>query len=117
MSYTDLLINTCDVERFTEAIALDAYGIPEKTWTVHLDDEACRFMSGRGGRGIANTGMEVRIGAEVVIADFKLFLGDVDITEQDRVVVDGVTYQILIVAPVSNGFGNHHKECWLRTVR
>ena len=57
------------------------------------------------------------IGAEVVVADYKLFLQDVDVTEQDRAIVEGVTYQILLVMNRSNGVDDHHKECLMRAVR
>ena len=116
MSYATLLINWCSVYRFT-AGAIDAYGQPTKTWAVvpALSDVACRIMSG--------SGREIIVGAEVVIADYKLFLGDVVITEQDKVyvywgTVDAwVEYEILLVSDIQNGSDSHHKECWLRTVR
>ena len=47
MSYTDLLIDTCDVTRFSEG-AQDAYGIPAKTWAVNMDDLACRLVTQEG---------------------------------------------------------------------
>ena len=115
MSYTSLLIDTCDVERFTTG-ANDDYGQPTKTWAVHLDDIACRFQSGTG-RGIGRAGMEVLVGAKVVVADYLLFLGDVDITERDRVVSGGVTYEVILVADKQDGTDSHHKERLLKTVR
>ena len=108
MGYTTLLINTCTIERFT-AGAQDGYGNPAKTWANHLTDEACRLQS--------LTGQEVVIGAEVVIADYKLFLGDVDVTEQDRAVIGGVTYEIILVTEKQDGVSSHHKECFLKAVR
>ena len=61
---------------------------------------------------------EVKIGAEIVLADLQLFLGkDTDITEQDRVILGGVTYEVLSAADRQNGMANHHVECLLRTVR
>ncbi len=108
MSYTSLLINTCTVQRNT-AGAQGAYGTPADTWADHLTDEACRLMAGAG--------KEVTVGAEVVIADYKLFLGDVDITEQDRVVIGAITYEVLLVTDKQDGSGSHHKECFMRAVR
>lgn len=108
MSLSSLLIETCTVSRFTEG-ALDDYGIPTKTWTDYLTDEPCR-LSSSGGR-------EVKVGAEVVIADYKLFTGDADITEQDRIVIDGITYEVLLAIPREDGKGIHHKEFLLRVVR
>ena len=108
MSYSSLLIDSCDVMRFTEG-AIDDYGHPIKTWAVYLDDTACRLQAGAG--------KEIYVGAEVVIADYKLFLGDVDITEQDRVVLNSVTYEILLVADKQDGIDSHHKEVFMQTVR
>jgi len=108
MSYTDLLINSCTVQRFTEGVA-DAYGTPVKTWAAHLTDIDCRWSTPKN--------REVKVGAEIVLADLLLFLGDVDITEQDRVVLDSTTYEILSVVPRQNGTTDHHVECFLRTVK
>ena len=108
MSYTDLLIDTCTVRRYTEG-AVDDYGKPTLTWDDHLADEPCRLS--------ASSGREITIGAEVVIADYKLFLGDVDITERDRVILGGITYQVLLVTNRQNGTADHHKECYLQVVR
>ena len=109
MSYTDLLINTCTVQRFT-AGALDAYGNPAKAWADHLVDEPCRWST--------PVNREVKVGAEVVLADLQLFLeADTDITEQDRLVLNGVTYEVLSAADRQNGSVNHHVECFLRTAR
>jgi len=108
MAFADLLINTCDVKRFTEGDA-DAYGNKEKTWTTVLNDELCRLVAGPG--------REIQVGAQVVIADYSLFIGDVSITEQDRVVIDDITYEILSVLNRQDGTEGHHKQAFLRTVR
>ena len=108
MSYTSLLINTCTVQRNT-AGAQGAYGTPADIWADHLADIACRLM--------ALEGVEIRVGAEVVIATYKLFLGDVDITEQDRVVESSITYEVILVTDKQDDSGSHHKECFLRVVR
>jgi len=111
MAYSDLLINTCTIKKLVQAGA-DAYGNPNVSWN-DVADVACRVST--------PTGKEIKIGAEVVIADYKLFLEDDDIDEQDRVelVVDGVTvtYEVLLVTRRQNGAGTHHRECYLRTVR
>ena len=112
MSYADLLIETCTVYEFGEG-GLSPYGIPEKTWTIRLDDTPCRLSRPRFG----GPGHEVKVGAEVVIAPYTLFVGDIDISEQERVVKDGVTYEILLVEEKEDNFGTHHKECLVRTVR
>ena len=108
MSFDTLLTNTCTVQRFTEG-AFDDYGVRAKTWINHLANQACRLTS--------SSGREVKVGAEVVIADYKLFIGNVDIIEQDKVIVDSITYEVLLVQSYADSSINHHKQCWLRVVR
>ena len=118
MSYASLLINSASVWRFTEG-APDSYGNPTKTWAAvllpdDLSDVPCRIMP--------VSGIEVKVGVELVVADYKLFLGDVTLTEQDKVYVYWGTvpawyeYEILLVMDRQNGASSHHKECLLRTV-
>ena len=108
MSYTDLLINTCTTQRFTEG-ANDGYGNPALTWADNLSDIACRLTTAKG--------RELKVGAELVIADYKLFVGDVDIIEQDRVIIGGLTYEVLLVEDYKDSSSSHHKQCWLRISR
>ena len=42
---------------------------------------------------------------------------DVDITEQDRVVINTLTYEILLVEGYEDGTTSHHKQVWLRISR
>jgi len=107
MSYLTLLINTCTVKRHA-VTGTDAYGQPVYNWTDHLTDEPCRWSTPK------NT--EIKVGAEVVIVDKQLFLGDVDITEQDRVVLDGNTYEVVSSVKRQDGTGEHHVEAFLRRV-
>lgn len=117
MSYTSLLINSASVYRYPAGGATDAYGTPAKVWAVvpALSDIPCRIMP--------VSGVEVKVGAEVVLADYKLFLEDVVVTEQDRVnvywgTVDAwVMYEILLVMDRQDGTDSHHKELLLRVVR
>ena len=103
------MINTCTVQRYTEG-GVDDYGIPTPIWDLaYLENEPCRLTSG--------SGREIKVGAEVVIADYKLFLGDVNITEQDRVVIGAITYEILLVQNYADHIDDHHKQCWMRVVR
>jgi len=107
MSFNSLLINTCTIQQYTEG-AIDEYGNPAKDW----DDTVvnCRWST--------PSNREVKIGAEVVIADLQLFLTDeVVVTEQDRVVIEGKTYEVLSSSKRQDGFGSHHRELLLRTVR
>ncbi len=108
MSYTSLLIQNCKVQRFSEGIA-DSYGNPTLTWADHLVDEACRL--------VAAPGKELKVGAEIVVADYKLFVGDIDITEQDRIVIGALTYEVLLVQNYADDTAYHHKQCWLRISR
>ncbi len=119
MSFSSLLIHTCDIGLLAQGTA-DNYGTPAKTWpTTTYPNEACRLMS-TGGR-------EVKIGAEVVISDWKLFVDNsVLVDEQDRVsdirlastgaVIDSSTFEVILVLPKSNGVSQHHKELFLRKV-
>jgi hypothetical protein len=66
---------------------------------------------------MATKGREILIGAEVVIADYTLFIDDIDITEQDRVIIGSVTYEVLLVGTRQDSTSGHHKECFMRTVR
>ena len=114
MSYLNSFIDICTVQRFTEGAA-DDYGHPAKIWADYLTGEPCRLVVG--------SGREINVGAEVVIADYKLFMENVTITEQDRVkvywgTIDAwVEYEILLVKDRQDGTDSHHKELLLRTVR
>ena len=108
MSYTSLLVEICTIRRFTEGAA-DNTGRPVKTWADHLTDEACRLST--------PSGREILIGAKLVIADYVIFLGDVDVIEQDQIEIGSITYEVLLVADRQDGIESHHKECSARTVR
>ena len=108
MSFTTLLINTCTVERFTSA-ADSAFGNEVKNWANHLTDQACRLSSAKG--------REVQNGTEVTQVDEVLFMQDVDVTEADRVTVDGVLYEIVHVTDKQDGTTEHHKELDLVRVK
>ena len=106
MAYTDLLIQTCTIRRYTDG-GMDDYGKPIKTWAGYLI-KPCRLVAG--------SGREVKVGAEVVVSNFRLFLEDVDVTERDRVVVGGDIYEVVLVSDRQDGSGVHHKECDLIVV-
>jgi len=107
MSFETLLINSCVIQRDIGGAA-DAYGNLAKDWQTHLTEDCLIQPSG---------GQEVRVGAEVVVADYLLFLADVDVTEQDRILLDLVIYQILLVKREQDGAGAHHRELWLKAIR
>lgn len=108
MSFEGLLLNTCTVSRYTTG-GIDDYGHAVKTWGNHLVGQPCRLQ--------ATETREVVIGKEVVLANYRLYLLPVSVTEQDRVTIDGVEYEILAVRRVQNGAGEHHLECDLRAAR
>ena len=108
MSYDTLLINLCTVQRFT-AGATDGYGTPAKTWANHLVNQACRWST--------PSNNEVKQGAVVVLADLQLFVKDIDVTEQDRIVIGTVTYETISVIRRQDSTTSHHKVCLLRTVK
>ncbi len=108
MTYTTLLIENCTVQRYTEG-ARDASGNPTLTWADNLTGQACRL--------VAAPGTELKVGAEIVVADYKLFVQDINIIEQDRVVIDSLTYEVLLVQTYANLTTDHHKQVWLRISR
>ncbi|MCK4648506.1 hypothetical protein KAT51_03185 [bacterium] len=72
-------------------------------------------------------GREVKVGAEVMVSDWKLFVDVAEaIDEQDRVsniidvstsiVVHAGPFEVLLVQPRSNSVTGHHKECFLQKV-
>jgi len=117
MSYDSLLINCCTVLADTGVVP-DGYGgiIPDWTNVEGQIDIPCRL--------VASGGREVMVGAEVVVADYKLFLKNITISEQNRVdiydndtMLWGTIYEILLVEIKQDSAISHHKECFLRTVR
>jgi len=110
MAFADLLINTCTILEDTGAIP-DAYGNIIPSWT------AVAGLAGISCRLVASGGREVQVGAEVVIADYRLFTENIAVTEQNRVRISGIDYEILLVTNRQDSIGSHHKELFLRTVR
>ena len=108
MSFADLLINTCTVERYPLGV-FDALGNPTKAWADHLVDKPCRLSH--------SIGREIQRESEVVVVDEVLFINDMDILERDRIIVDGVTYHILFVAAIQDSVGVHHLEIDLERVK
>ena len=119
MSFNSLLIHTCDIGALNQG-AKDDYGIQAETWLpLSYTGKECRLMS--------TTGREVKVGAKVMISDWKLFVPlDVTVDEQARisnikmratgVVIDASTYEVLLVQPRSDSTTLHHKELALQKV-
>jgi len=108
VSYDALLIDTCTIQRNTPGVA-DGYGLPAPSWADLHTDESCRHVSGKG--------REIKVGQDVVIVYDELFVGDIDVTEQDRVIIGGRTYNILSVVFRQDGTGDHHKQLFLEVVK
>lgn len=101
MSYSSLLIQTCDIQRYTDSGAGN-YNRPTKSWADLHASEPCRFNITKGN--------EIRMDNEIVISYWTLFVGDIDVTERDRVIFGGETYEIVLIKPFQNGSADHHKE-------
>ena len=114
MSYRSLLVNTCTTRRKHPGV-IDAYGTPAPGWADELIGIACRWCP-PSLVGVQSN-REIKIGAEVVIVDLELFVEDVDIAVQDRVIIGTSTYEILAVIPRQDSVSGHHKECLLRIVK
>ena len=114
MTYTSLLINECDIQEFT-ITDTDDYGHPVKDWQIKVvdgvsyDDIPCRHVSGKG--------REVRVGQEVHIIYDELYVGDIDVIVQDRVIINLETYQVVDVLFSQDGIGGHHKRLFLEMVK
>lgn len=108
MSFDSLLINTCTIKKLVQGPGIDDYGHPVVSWT-DVPNQNCRLTT--------PTGREIKVGAEVVVADYEVFLGDVDIDEQDRIVIGSTSFEVLLVADRQDSMGSHHREVWVRTVR
>jgi len=113
MTFTSLLVDTCNIQRNTIGVQ-DAYGTPTASWANHLEGQSCRIYGFTPNFG---AGKEFYIGAKLVVADKLMMIADVDITEQDRVVSGGITYEVLMVTLRQDGHESHHKQCHLKTVR
>ena len=107
MTFNSLLNNTAMVMRL-QLGAADAYGHPVKVWFLHINGTPCRQVYGKG--------REVLVGAEVIIIYDELFVGDIDITTWDRVIVDSQTYDIVSVVDRTDYGTAHHKQCFLQRV-
>ena len=108
MSFDTLLNQVGNVSRFTQT-GTDEAGQLVKTWADIYTNQPCRLASA-GGR-------EVNKDAVVVVADYKLFCGDIDVTERDRWTINAVVYEILLVESFSDSASVHHKQCLVQVVR
>ena len=107
MTFESMLISTATIRRYG-SVAIDDYGNPVKIWADYLTAEPCRISYPKG--------RQVQRGTEVVPVDAVLFVGDVDVTERDKAIVDGIEFEILFVSEPQDAVSGHHKELSLRRV-
>lgn len=106
MAFTELLTQTCTVVQRTKLPAGN-YGRAAYS-EVLTTGVACLLQADLRGR-------EIKVGAEVKIAAFVLYLDNRTLTEQDQIEKDSQRYNILQVVDAA-GQG-HHLEVLLERVR
>jgi len=109
MSFATLLSNTCTIRRKSLGAA-DAHGHAVETWADSTTGVPCRLVTTGGNEKQANE--------LIVIADYKLICGSsVDVTERDRIEIDSVEYDILLVSSIYGASSVHHQELKIRMIR
>ncbi|KKM21194.1 hypothetical protein LCGC14_1637870 [marine sediment metagenome] len=106
MAFTELLAQTCTVVERTK-VAGGGYGRSGYS-EVLVPDVPCLMQADLRGR-------EIKVGAEVKIAGFILYLDNRALTEQDQIEQDGQRYGVLQVQDA--GGQGHHLEVLLERVR
>ena len=103
MSFDSLLVHSCTTQRFTYPTH-DPGGQPIKVWADNLVNQPCRFGP--------DTGREVMHESQVVVADYMVDIGDVDVTEEDRLIWNdtGEYYKILFIKHVADSTPLHHHK-------
>lgn len=104
----NLLGQTCQILR--AATATNGFGTKNaaKTWPATGPEHPCRLQLASG-----TEDTDLR---NVSIGQWKLFLlPDADVTEKDRVLCDGKTFEVVSVYPVNRPRGLHHFEVTLET--
>ena len=116
MTFATLLINSCQFERWTDSGA-SGFGNQTKVYANHLAVQPCRLSKGGGGGSAGSGNRERQDATEVTQTDRVLFCNDIDVTEHDRVTVDGVVFEIVYVETKQGGVADHHKELDLVRVK
>ncbi len=111
MSLASLLPQRCTVQRQTKGDAQDG-GQQAIDWTTDTDTNVpCRKSSPEA----ATREVTEQIAAA---ADFVIFLMPTQsIAENNRIVLENDTYEILLVQNPQSQVGAHHKKVWARVVR
>ena len=111
MSLASMLPQRCTVQRPTEGVAQDG-GQPAIDWTTDTDtDVPCRKST----PGAATREVDSQIASA---ADFVIFmLPGQSIAENNRIVLENETFEVLLVQNPQSQTGAHHKKVWARVVR
>jgi len=109
MSFAGLLKDTMTIRRWATT-STDDYGQPVKTWSNQYTNVPCRYEQ-------TKTAIEIQTEKELVITRDRIFTEQEGIRETDRVVVNGLTFEVLLVRDVSDGTERHHSELFLRRAK
>lgn len=101
-----MLNKTCSTQRPT--VTDGALGEVRLFDGYHLEDIPCALQQRSGQKSAAKELYSTNDGLSSVVAEHRLWLEiGTDIVATDRVVVDGVTYEVLVVDPDVAGVGHH----------
>lgn len=111
MSLASLLPQRCTVQRQTKGAVQDG-GQPAIDWTTDTDTNVrCRKST----PGATTREVDEQIASA---ADFVIFLLPTQsIAEANRIILEGDTFEILLVQNPQSQSGTHHKKVWARVVR
>lgn len=102
-----LLIDTCDIVRKTETSRTSSNN-PVYTESTIATGVKCR---------IANTsGIESKYPFRAIPYNYRLFIKYQGLSERDKIVSSGSTYELTSVYNVKDNVGYHHTEAWLEKV-
>ncbi len=107
MSFKSLLNKTCAIRRLV-VTGQDAYNKDVGSFDDLATGVACALQAKRTGN------REVFVANQAVVTTHVLFLEPRDVTEQDQIVVEGATYDVLTVRSATGRA--HHLELDLRRV-
>ena len=112
--YSALLNSSADIQRFTST-GVDAHGQPTGAWANSSTGIKCRI---RELAGVSNANNEIidSSGTAVVASHEVWLLPGVSITEKDRVVHGGITYDVQFVVSRPGGTV-HHVKAYLKVAR
>ena len=107
MSFADFLIHTCNIQ----TLSFSASGYEKtKVWNTAYSDVACRHDSDNGAK-INDT--EIRVNMD---DDLFFFDADTTINRGDRIVEDGLNYDVIKVNKLYGATSLHHLEVRARLV-